>query len=121
MIESKWEWIERQCRELGADECADIAHEIEEVLKRLYGDTVTKEWEKKYNMLDVLDAHIDLCCIRVIANTAIYCIACEEESNCINCGFARETGSTCGGSVDSEGLYSNFMRLIRELEENEQD
>ena len=98
-MRSKWEYIRDACRELGYEEAAGIAGEIEEVLKDIYGDTRTIAWmrdyiDNKYNPFDVL-----------LASSMEYCVACMEEELCEHCKFKKHAGG-----CNAEGsLYSRFF------------
>lgn len=111
-IQSKWEWLEEKCRKKGYDGAADIAHEIESVLKRLYGDTVTKAWEMDHNNYNSGD-------IEEVMGSPLFCVACmKHNKNCDECLFGMEVGG-CGkyGS-----LYDDFIRCLDEaLDDAEED
>jgi len=81
---SKWEWIEKACVENGFKRSAIIANEIETLLKRLYCNTKTKEWENDHEAYVFDDAEE----IDFLRSSPEYCIACVESQNCEDCLLA---------------------------------
>ena len=104
-MRSKWEWIRDACRELGYNEAAGIADEIEKVLKDIYGDTRTIAWMKDY--IDVKEEPLSGGRIYVLAGSIKYCIACMEDG-CTTCRF-RKRGGGCG---TDDTLYRQFLEVL---------
>ena len=112
-MKSKWEWIKDACNELGYEEAAGIAGEIETLLKEIYGDTKTVAWMKdyidvKYGSLVSLILPPDASDIGRIAGSPRYCIACMEDVHCGTCRFAMRGGGCCVGDT----LYIRFMNTL---------
>ena len=106
---SKWTWLRDKCIELGYNESAKLAQEIEEVLHRLYGVTDTKAW-RNVEAKDVEEAFKNSS-FNVISNVD-YCCACEETKRfclyCDECKFGMEVG-ICD---ISDSLYVNFCDIF---------
>lgn len=105
-MRSKWEYIRDACRELGYEEAAGIAGEIEEVLKDIYGDTRTIAWMREY--IGIKERHLANINIWVIASSMEYCVACMEEELCKHCKFKKRTG----GCISEGSLYSRFFDAL---------
>ena len=103
-MRSKWEYIRDACRELGYEEAAWIADEIERVLKDIYGDTKTCKWMRDY--MDVKGTLYKAELLRV-ATSSMYCIGCMEDIDCETCRFNTVTGGLQPGS-----LYSRFNTAL---------
>lgn len=106
---SKWEWIEKQLREIGEDELADMAAEIEGALGSIYGNTITEEWKEDNEdtilSLDDDDKHGILSGVNAISGEMSYCIACEEtEEICDDCKYAAEYGK-CKYNTSQYGRF----------------
>ena len=105
---SKWEWIEKACETQGYIESAKVARQIEDVLYRLYGTTITKAWrnlEKKEVEGAFKNEPFD-----IISNVD-YCCACEESKKfCDECIFGMEVG-TCNRK---DSLYVKFCDIFGE-------
>lgn len=111
---SKWEFIEKKCLELGAVKCAGIAKNIEQILKKQYGDTKTEGWINEYEETE--RTHEDLENIRNLAETVSSCIACVKSTE--DCG---DSGSRCnyckfadiaGGCTEKKSLFADFIRCL---------
>ena len=102
-MRSKWEYIRDACKELGYEEAAGIAGEIEELLKEIYGDTKTIAWMRDYIGIN-LESASD---IYVLASSITYCIACLEDG-CTSCRF-RKRGGGCGSN---DTLYKQFLDAL---------
>ena len=105
-MRSKWEYIRDACKELGYEEAAGIADEIEKVLEEIYGDTKTIAWMRdyisiKYKTLYNLD-------IWILASSMEYCVACMEEELCKYCRFRKRAG----GCNKKGSLYSRFFNVL---------
>lgn len=103
---SKWEWIEKACTKNGFEKSASIANEIETLLKRLYGNTKTKEWENDHEAYVADDAEE----IDFVRSSPEYCIACEESQNCEDCLLAARDFQ-CG---NEKSLYRRFTDIFWE-------
>jgi len=105
-ILSKWEWIECECKKLGYTKSAILARKIENALKELYGDTMTKD---KMDLKDFQDSAIrtgvTVHLIRALATNESYCVACEDAMGCVACLFNKEYGGCRTGSR----LYGKFL------------
>ena len=106
-MRSKWEWIRDACRELGYEEAAGIADEIELVLKSIYGDTKTIAWMRDY--IDIKEEDLDTSYIWHIAGRTWYCIACVvEHYDCRSCKFKKQSG----GCYEIGSIYRQFCELF---------
>ena len=106
-MRSKWEYIRDACRELGYEEAAGIADEIEIMLKEIYGDTKTIAWMRDYIVMkeECLTGRD----IYILAGNPDYCIGCVEDVKCNNCRFAAYDG-VC---VSSGSLFQHFIDALR--------
>ena len=109
-MRSKWEWIRDACSELGYNEAARIADEIETLLKEIYGDTKTIAWMRDY--IDIIkEMRVSSPNIWSVACSSFYCIGCAEDTqvdNCYNCRFKKRAGSC----FKNGSLYSRFMEVF---------
>jgi len=104
---SKWEWLASRCEALNLNDAAAIARQIEEILLKIYEDTLTEPWIKDYSDLPKNPNVDDL---KWIANCAEYCVACITEiRRCPQCQYAIVAGQ-CN---DAHSLYQEFRRLLK--------
>jgi len=111
-MKSKWEWITEKLEELGLVDLAAKAREIETILKRLYGDTITEFWEEnfdniesEYRTQETLENKLKI--IFDIARNANYCVACIEHHVCSTCEF----GKIAGICTEENSMFADFIEL----------
>jgi len=115
---SKWEWIAEKAREIGNDELAVVAEDIEKLLKEIYGDTITKQWEEDYHEIEwmwrrCIDEKDEIMLLRDVMLRGYYCIACVECNRiCFNCSFAR----LAGRCSDDDSLFGRAYDKLKEVE-----
>jgi len=115
-MKRKWEYIAEQCAELGYEEAEELAWEIDEKLLDIYGDKHSGAWRKLWNDKTMegelvyrrMDGKL-----RAIADSTIFCIACQVESNCITCKFKKVAGHCM---VDDESLFRRFIKIFEYYE-----
>ena len=105
-MRSKWEYIRDACRELGYEEAAGIADEIEKVLKDIYGDTKTIAWMRDY--IDVKEECLSARDVYKLAGDTKYCVGCMEDVKCNICRFGERTG-LC---MRSHSLFQRFQTAL---------
>lgn len=106
---SKWTWLRDKCIELGYNESANSAQEIEDVLHRLYGTTDTKAWVDAKE--DVIEEHFEREPRKIIENSR-FCCACEETrgSSIGCCGYLF--GKEVGACDADNSLYRKFCDIF---------
>ena len=110
-MRSKWEWIRDACKELGYNEAAGIADEIETLLKDIYGNTKTIAWMREY--IGVKERYLVSINIWIVASSMEYCVACMEEELCENCRFRKRAG----GCNSKGSLYNRFFDALHREDE----
>ena len=99
-ILDKWSFIVQELlrteKEIQSEEakacienCIEIATEFRDFLTKTYSGTVDA-WYEYYCKLPVTTISKRLAMIRIVAFDADFCIACEKESVCKTCKFAKE-------------------------------
>lgn len=114
---SKWEWIEQECMKLGYKESAKIAHELEKVLKKLYGTTITENDNGLRLFLDECfeDGDTPYRRILMLVFDDTFCIACERTQYiCQDCLFHKK-GYGCGDNT----LFGSFITMLKKEVPNE--
>jgi len=120
-MKSKWEWIEEKLRELGYSDLADMAKEIEQHLKEIYGNTVTEEWSRNYKLVNISYDEwstdrgrlLDIC---RVSDDRTYCVACDRARRKVGSWFccnACEYGELYGRCSDKESEYDRFNMALR--------
>lgn len=97
-IPTKWRWIRNTCEDLGFQEAAEIANEIDILLELTYPDElqITNNWAAAYLKHTLYKGSEPTPNdIRIIANSASYCTGCiiTGISLCKNCKFYHAGGS----------------------------
>ena len=115
-MRSKWEYIRDACKELGYEEAAGIADEIETVLKEIYGDTRTIAWMRDYIDIKNGDCFMSsrLSDIYLVTVDIVYCIACDKDG-CSSCRFRKRSGGCASGTA----LFGRFIEALRIAERRE--
>lgn len=107
---SKWTWLHEKCIKLGYKESAKLAHEIEDVLHRLYPATGTKVWTDVEE--DAIEETFNRDPFEIIGSSQ-FCCACEDTESskrgCHECLFGKEVG-TC--DLD-KSIFAKFCGIFQ--------
>ena len=109
-IPSKWEWLEKECRDRKFDASAKAAGKMEEMLKAFYGETRTPAWDIEYEAIACGERVIDVDYMVEVAETILFCIACvKAHLKCSWC-ILSDHNQLC---MKNGSLFSLFMTALK--------